>query len=36
MYTASANNFVAAAFAFVISATLFAYAIIPASPTLMI
>ena len=31
--TATANNFFAAAFSIVISASLFAYAIIPASPT---
>ena len=35
MYLA-ANNFAAAAFSLVISASLFAYAIIPASPTLMV
>jgi hypothetical protein len=34
--TATANNFFAAAFAVVISASLFAYAIIPASPTMMV
>ena len=33
--SAAANNFFAAAFSVVISAGLFAYAIIPASPTLM-
>ncbi|MEO0463673.1 MAG: enoyl-CoA hydratase [Pseudomonadota bacterium] len=36
MYTASSNSFAAAAFAFVVSAALFAYAIIPASPTMMV
>lgn len=33
--TNTANNFAAAAFAIIISAGLFAYAIIPASPTLL-
>ncbi|MEM9311661.1 MAG: enoyl-CoA hydratase [Pseudomonadota bacterium] len=32
----AANNFAAAAFAVLISASLFAYAIIPASPTVMV
>ena len=32
----AANNFAAAAFSLVISASLFAYAIIPASPNLMV
>ena len=33
--TASANNLFAAAFSVVMSAALFAYAIVPASPTLI-
>ena len=33
--TNTANNFAAAAFSIIISAGLFAYAIIPASPTLL-
>lgn len=36
MYTASSNSFAAAAISFVVSAALFAYAIIPASPTMMV
>jgi len=32
----AANNIAAAAYAIVISASLFAYAIIPASPTIMV
>ncbi|MGB3471621.1 MAG: enoyl-CoA hydratase [Erythrobacter sp.] len=37
MYAANiANRFASAAFALVISAALFAYAIIPASPTVMV
>lgn len=32
----AASNIAAAAFALVVSASLFAYAIIPASPTLMV
>lgn len=34
--SAAVNNFAAAAFSIVISAGLFAYAIIPASPTMMV
>lgn len=33
--TTTASNFAAAAFAIILSASLFAYAIIPASPTLL-
>ncbi|MEL6486314.1 MAG: enoyl-CoA hydratase [Pseudomonadota bacterium] len=36
MYTAAANNVIAAGFSLVISAALFAYAIIPASPSVMV
>ncbi|MEM6586429.1 MAG: enoyl-CoA hydratase [Pseudomonadota bacterium] len=35
MYANTANNFAAAAFSVIVSAALFAYAIIPASPTLI-
>jgi len=35
MYAATSNRLAAAAFAFIVSASLFAYAIVPASPTLV-
>ncbi|MDJ0978750.1 MAG: enoyl-CoA hydratase [Erythrobacter sp.] len=34
--SAAANTFASAAFALAVSASLFAYAIIPASPTMMV
>jgi len=36
MYAAASNNVIAAGFSLVISAALFAYAIIPASPSVMV